>query len=324
MATIACSCVCEADLRYEGQASELTVAFAPGAEARAQMRERFLAQYRETYGYQDETAIELVKLRLIGRGLRPLRLDFAAMRVTERPAVPSTGSRDVSFERGARFTPAAIVARAAIGRDAAAGAADHRRVRHHHRRPARRGRVSRRDRRHRHGDRRLRVKIDPITFAVIKNALDSIVDDMAYTVMRTARSEIVKDVMDYLGRALRRRRADGGAGQDHRAAPRRHAGSDGRRCWRRSATTSRGRRRDHERSLSRRHAPARHLHVHADLRRRASCAPSSVVICHHTDVGGRVPGSNASDSTEIYQEGLRIPPLKLFERGRLERDAGSS
>jgi len=39
-------------------------------------------------------------------------------------------------------------------------------------------------------------------------------------------------------------------------------------------------------------------------------------ICHHTDVGGRVPGSNASDSTEIYQEGLRIPPLKLYERGK--------
>ena len=39
--------------------------------------------------------------------------------------------------------------------------------------------------------------IDPITFAVIKNALDTIVDEMAYTVMRTARSEIVKDVMDY-------------------------------------------------------------------------------------------------------------------------------
>src|SRR5579862_2405075 len=38
-------------------------------------------------------------------------------------------------------------------------------------------------------------------------------------------------------------------------------------------------------------------------------------VCHHTDVGGRVPGSNASDSTEIYQEGLRIPPLKLYERG---------
>lgn len=41
----------------------------------------------------------------------------------------------------------------------------------------------------------------------------------------------------------------------------------------------------------------------------------AVAICHHTDVGGRVAGSNASDSTEIYQEGLRIPPLKLYERG---------
>ncbi len=39
-------------------------------------------------------------------------------------------------------------------------------------------------------------------------------------------------------------------------------------------------------------------------------------ICHHTDVGGRVPGSNASDSTEIYAEGLRIPPVKLYERGQ--------
>lgn len=42
----------------------------------------------------------------------------------------------------------------------------------------------------------------------------------------------------------------------------------------------------------------------------------TVTICHHTDVGGRVSGSNASDSTEIYAEGLRIPPLKLHEGGR--------
>jgi N-methylhydantoinase B len=36
---------------------------------------------------------------------------------------------------------------------------------------------------------------------------------------------------------------------------------------------------------------------------------------HQLDFGGRVPGSNACDSTEIYQEGLRIPPLKYYERG---------
>ena len=42
----------------------------------------------------------------------------------------------------------------------------------------------------------------------------------------------------------------------------------------------------------------------------------AATICHHTDVGGRVAGSNASDSTEIYQEGLRIPPIKLHDRGK--------
>jgi N-methylhydantoinase B len=45
----------------------------------------------------------------------------------------------------------------------------------------------------------------------------------------------------------------------------------------------------------------------------------AVVIAHHCDMGGRVPGSNAADSTEIYQEGLRIPPCKLYEAGRPNR-----
>ena len=41
----------------------------------------------------------------------------------------------------------------------------------------------------------------------------------------------------------------------------------------------------------------------------------SCSIVHHTDIGGRVAGGNASNSTEIYQEGLRIPPLKFHDRG---------
>ena len=36
---------------------------------------------------------------------------------------------------------------------------------------------------------------------------------------------------------------------------------------------------------------------------------------HMIDVGGRVAGSCACDSTEIFQEGLRIPPCKLFAEG---------
>jgi N-methylhydantoinase B len=41
---------------------------------------------------------------------------------------------------------------------------------------------------------------------------------------------------------------------------------------------------------------------------------------HHADVGGKSPGSVAGDATEIYQEGLRIPPIKLWRGGELDED----
>ena len=47
----------------------------------------------------------------------------------------------------------------------------------------------------------------------------------------------------------------------------------------------------------------------------AGAWPFSASVCHHTDVGGRVAGSNASDSTETYAEGLRIAPLKFYAGG---------
>lgn len=41
---------------------------------------------------------------------------------------------------------------------------------------------------------------------------------------------------------------------------------------------------------------------------------------HHADIGGKTPGSVAGDSTDIYQEGLRIPPVKLWRAGELDQD----
>lgn len=40
---------------------------------------------------------------------------------------------------------------------------------------------------------------------------------------------------------------------------------------------------------------------------------------HHADVGGTSPGSMAL-ATEIFQEGVIIPPVKLVRRGRIDRD----
>src|SRR5690606_22015893 len=39
-------------------------------------------------------------------------------------------------------------------------------------------------------------------------------------------------------------------------------------------------------------------------------------IAHWNDVGGKTPGSMAVDVTEIFQEGLRLPAVRLFEQGK--------
>ncbi|WP_349358375.1 hydantoinase B/oxoprolinase family protein [Stappia sp.] len=39
-------------------------------------------------------------------------------------------------------------------------------------------------------------------------------------------------------------------------------------------------------------------------------------IAHWNDIGGQTPGSMAVDVTEIYQEGLRLPAVRLFDGGQ--------
>jgi N-methylhydantoinase B len=160
------------------------------------------------------------------------------------------------------------------------------------------------------------VNVDPITFAVIKSGLDSIVDDMAYTVVRIARSEIVKDVMDFSA-ALCDTRGQMIAQAKTIAL---HLGAVPEAI---EAVLTKFGDDLHEGDVVIMNDPyhgGMHLPdifmfvpIFHDGKRRAF----AVVICHHTDVGGRVPGSNASDSTEIYQEGIRMPPLKLYDRGEL-------
>ncbi|MDP6705130.1 MAG: hydantoinase B/oxoprolinase family protein [Alphaproteobacteria bacterium] len=43
-------------------------------------------------------------------------------------------------------------------------------------------------------------------------------------------------------------------------------------------------------------------------------------LAHHADIGGMAPGSMAGGMTEIYQEGLRIPVVRLFREAELQQD----
>ncbi len=46
----------------------------------------------------------------------------------------------------------------------------------------------------------------------------------------------------------------------------------------------------------------------------------SAMFGHMSDNGGMVPGSIPIEATTIFQEGIRIPPVKLYKRGELQSD----
>jgi N-methylhydantoinase B len=156
---------------------------------------------------------------------------------------------------------------------------------------------------------------DPIAFELFKNAIFSIADEMALTVFRTTYSGVLKDNMDY---STAFADADGKLVAQGLTLPG-HLGSIPtalEAVMRRFGDDIR------EGDVFIMNDPfegGMHLpdiFIFKPLHHEGQRLAFAATICHHTDVGGRVAGSNASDSTEIYAEGLRIPPLKLYEAGR--------
>jgi N-methylhydantoinase B len=156
--------------------------------------------------------------------------------------------------------------------------------------------------------------MDQITEELFRNALAALGDEMVLTIYRTAYSGVLKNIMDYSAAICDRSgrlAAQGLSLPGHLCsipvalqAVLRHYGDD-----------------IAEGDILINNDPydgGMHLpdiFIFRPLFAQGRVIAYAATICHHTDVGGRVPGSNASDSTEIYAEGLRIPPLKLYQRG---------
>ncbi|MBM3597515.1 MAG: hydantoinase B/oxoprolinase family protein [Alphaproteobacteria bacterium] len=157
-------------------------------------------------------------------------------------------------------------------------------------------------------------KLDPVTIEVVGNHLISTVREMGTTVMRTAYSTIMREQMDCTT-ALFDPQGQLIAQADHVPS--------------------------HQGTLS---------HAAKHVGRRFQLKPGDVVIMnhpyqggthhpdimvfkpvfhdgvqvamaaclgHHLDVGGRSPGSVATDARDVFEEGLIIPPMKLYKEGRL-------
>ena len=160
------------------------------------------------------------------------------------------------------------------------------------------------------------TRLDPITDELFRNAITALGDEMALTIYRTAYSGVLKNIMDYLRRDLRRARA---GSRRRGSACRAISARSPSRCRRRCAHFGDDIAEGDILCINDPYDGGMHLpdiFVFKPSFTEARSIAYGATICHHTDVGGRVPGSNASDSTEIYAEGLRIPPLKLYERGQ--------
>ena len=157
---------------------------------------------------------------------------------------------------------------------------------------------------------------DPIAFELFKNSIFSIADEMALTICRTTYSGVLRDNMDF---STAFAAADGKLVAQGLTLPA-HLGSIPTAL---DVIVNRFGDTMQPEDMYIMNDPfdgGMHLPdififkpIFWDGERIAFAA----TICHHADVGGRVPGSNASDSTEIFQEGLRIPPMKLYDRGEL-------
>ena len=157
--------------------------------------------------------------------------------------------------------------------------------------------------------------VDPILLEVFRNAFESAADQMALILMRTAHSPIVRDAMDFstaICDAGGRNLAQGLTTPMHLGsfydAMRHLIGQYAGRIEPDDVFIA-----NDPYLASGQHLPD--IYVVRPIFAGSRLCAWAATIAHHVDVGGLVPGSNSLAATEIHQEGLRLPFLKLESRG---------
>ncbi|MCU4744101.1 hydantoinase B/oxoprolinase family protein [Halobacteria archaeon AArc-m2/3/4] len=169
-------------------------------------------------------------------------------------------------------------------------------------------------------DRNATRDIDPITLEIVRNQLESVAEEMGQVLIRSAHSPNIKErrdcstaLFDADGRLI--------AQAEHIPV---HLGAMPRAV---EAILERERDREPEPGdvfvLNDPFAGGTHL---PDVTLVSPVAPRGEIVgyavsrAHHADVGGSTPGSMPAGATEIYEEGLRIPGIRLVRGGELDAD----
>lgn len=157
-------------------------------------------------------------------------------------------------------------------------------------------------------------EIDPVTREIVQNALSSAADEMSLALYRTAYSTIVRDCLDYSTSLCNA----GGEMIAQGVTIPLHLGSVPHAME--TLLEKYGQRIEpgdifimNDPFGGGMHIPD--IYVVKPIFWEGERIAFAVTTAHHLDLGGRLPGSSACDNTEIFQEGLRIPWLKLYHRG---------
>ncbi|OGL43014.1 MAG: hypothetical protein A2161_05405 [Candidatus Schekmanbacteria bacterium RBG_13_48_7] len=162
----------------------------------------------------------------------------------------------------------------------------------------------------------MKYNADPITMQVIRFAMSQIADEMGYTMVRTSRSTIIKEIMDITCAVFDRQGRT--IAQAHHA-PMLLTGFE---------ITMRELMKKYNESnlddgdiiisndpyMGGQHIMDVQTFAPVFLDRKLIGWVGS--IAHHSDMGGAAPGGVAGGMTEIFMEGLRLPMVKLYHKGK--------
>lgn len=163
------------------------------------------------------------------------------------------------------------------------------------------------------------MAIDRRNLQILANYCEAAADAMAYTLMRTAHSTFVKETEDFSCTILTR---DGVAFANPRSfgAPW-YSGVDYSPMIDLIDTYEEGDIcicNDSYSGFVATHSPDIHVWMPIFHQGEICCFVAGHI--HNTDVGGAVPASLSRSLTEIVQEGIRVPPVKIYSRGKLNSD----
>jgi len=166
------------------------------------------------------------------------------------------------------------------------------------------------------------VAVDSVMMQVVKNALDSVAEQMAVTLQYTAHSTVIREVLDFATALLD---TSGRLITQSAAAPTfvNAMGPTLRFVIENAAPLIEWEEGDvflvNDPYLGgSQHLPD--LCMFRPIFWRGRLIGVAGCVAHHVDVGGTAPGSYYMTATQIFQEGLRIPPVRLYRRGVLQAD----